>query len=55
MSRIRADHGPENFAILRRLALGLLKQDPSKGSVRRKRKLAGWSDEMLEQYVNSAI
>lgn len=46
-SRIRKDHGPENFALLRRLAASLLKQDASTGSVRQKRKRAGWNNEAL--------
>jgi predicted transposase YbfD/YdcC len=46
-SRIRMDHGPENFATLRRAALGLIKQDKSKGSVKKKRKRAGWNNDAL--------
>jgi predicted transposase YbfD/YdcC len=46
-SRIRKDHGPENFATLRRAALGLIKQDKSKGSVKKKRKRAAWNNDAL--------
>jgi predicted transposase YbfD/YdcC len=46
-SRIRKDYGPENFATLRRAALGLIKQDKSKGSVKKKRKRAGWNNDAL--------
>jgi predicted transposase YbfD/YdcC len=46
-SRIRKDHGPDNFAILRRIALTLIKRDTSRGSVRRKRKRAAWSNQTL--------
>jgi predicted transposase YbfD/YdcC len=46
-SRIRMDHGTENFALLRRLALSLIKQDTSPESVRRRRKRAGWNDSRL--------
>lgn len=46
-SRIRKDHGPENFALLRRLATSLIKQDTSPGSVRKKRKRAAWSNQAL--------
>lgn len=46
-SRIRKDHGPDNFALLRRMALALIKRDTSRGSVRRKRKRAAWSNEAL--------
>jgi predicted transposase YbfD/YdcC len=46
-SRIRKDHGAENMALLRRLAVSLLKQDTSRGSIRRKRKRAGWNNDAL--------
>jgi predicted transposase YbfD/YdcC len=46
-SRIRKDHGPENFALLRRLATSLINQDDSQGSIRRKRKRAAWSNDAL--------
>jgi predicted transposase YbfD/YdcC len=47
-SRIRKDHGPENFAMLRRIATSVIKQDTtSKQSVRRARKRAGWNNENL--------
>jgi len=46
-SRIRKDHGPENFALLRRLAITLIKQDQSLGSIKKKRKRAAWNNEAL--------
>ena len=46
-SRIRKDHGPKNFSLLRRIALSLIKQDTTKQSVRRKRKRAGWNNQNL--------
>lgn len=36
-SRIRKDHAPQNMTILKRLALNLLRQDNSKGSLKMKR------------------
>jgi len=42
--RIRSGYGAENFAVLRRIALNLLKQDRSKGSVAKKRFRAALSD-----------
>ena len=54
-SRIRKDHGPENFATIRRTALGLIKQDKSKGSVKKKRKRAGWNNEALLTIVQNTI
>jgi predicted transposase YbfD/YdcC len=53
-SRIRKDHGPENFATLRRTALGLIKKDKSKGSVKKKRKRAGWNNAALLTIVQNA-
>ncbi|QDU88940.1 Transposase DDE domain protein [Pirellulimonas nuda] len=46
-SRIRKDHGPENFALLRRLAVSVIKQDTSPGSIRKKRKRAAWNRDEL--------
>jgi predicted transposase YbfD/YdcC len=47
-SRVRKDHAPENFAILRHMALNLLKQEKSvKGGVKAKRLLAGWDQDYL--------
>jgi len=50
-SRIRKGHAGENMAMLRRFTLSLLKQDKSKGSLRGKRKRAGWDNEFLLQVL----
>lgn len=52
-SRIRKDHGQENFALLRRMAISLIKQDTSKGSIRRKRKRAGWNNDALLNIITT--
>lgn len=54
-SRIRKDEGPENFARLRRIALNILQQDKSKGSIRRKRKRAAWNEAELLNMLKQAI
>ena len=47
-SRLRQDNGAHNFAILRRIALNLLKQEPTaKRSLRGKRLKAAWDDNYL--------
>ena len=47
-SRIRKDHAPQNMAVLRHMALNLLKQERSmKVGIAAKRKMAGWSDDYL--------
>ncbi len=45
--RNRKDNGPYNLAILRHMALNLVKKEESKGSNRVKFKRAGWNDEFL--------
>ncbi len=47
-SRIRKDNSPENLAIIRHIALNLLKQEKTeKTGVKNKRKKAGWEDSYL--------
>jgi predicted transposase YbfD/YdcC len=46
-SRARKDHGPENLAVLRRLALNLVRSHPERISMRQKVKRAGWDDAFL--------
>jgi len=50
-SRVRKDHGPENFGMLRRMAISMLKAEQSKGSIQVKRLKAGWDDGFLEQVL----
>jgi predicted transposase YbfD/YdcC len=50
-ARNRKDHGPENLAVLRRLALNLAKLEAGKGSLRGKLKRAGWDDAFLARLL----
>lgn len=50
--RVRTDHAPENFAMLRQIAHNLIKQESSKNvSVRRKINKAGWDNDFLGRIV----
>jgi predicted transposase YbfD/YdcC len=47
-SRIRKDNAPENLAVIRHIALNILKQDKHlKASIKGKRKCAGWDNSYL--------
>lgn len=50
-ARSRRDHGPENLAILRRLALNVLRSARTDISIRRKRKRSGWSDDFARSVL----
>lgn len=53
--RIRKDHGAENFGLLRRFALGIIKRDNSKGSIRKKRKRAAWDENFFLTLLTAAV
>jgi predicted transposase YbfD/YdcC len=46
-ARSRKDNAPQNLALLRKLALNLVRQHPDKGSIKGKIKRAGWDDAFL--------
>lgn len=50
-ARHRKEHGPENVALLRRLALNVARLEPSNGSIKGKRKRAGWDNAYLTQLL----
>ena len=53
-SRIQERNAAENFAWLRRIALSLLKQHPSKLSLRSKRKAAALNPDFLEEIASAS-
>lgn len=48
----RHDHTAQNLALLRRLALNLMRADPAKESIRLKIKQAGWNDGYLRRLMS---
>jgi len=51
-ARARKDNAPENLALLRRLALNIIKRNTDKGSNRLKFKRAGWDNRFLEKIIS---
>jgi len=49
--RVRNDHAPANFCTLKHMAHNLIRKAPGKGSLRLKRKAAGWDDDFLASLV----
>lgn len=49
--QLRDQRAAENLALVRKMALNLLRADPSKGSLKLKRKRLGWNDELLENLL----
>ena len=47
LSRSRSGHGAKNMAVVRRFALGLVRANKTKGSVKTRRKSAGWDPNFL--------
>ena len=55
-SRLRKGHGPENLALLRRLAVSLLQNEGTeKTGVACKRKQAGWDNDYLLQVLGASL
>ena len=54
LSRYRSGHGAKNMAVIRRFALGLVRAEKSKGSVKTKRKSASWNPAYLLKILQIA-
>ncbi|MFN9174155.1 MAG: ISAs1 family transposase, partial [Synechocystis sp.] len=53
-SRIRKDHAPENFALIRHIAVNLLRRETSvKVGLKAKRLKAGWNDDYLSTILTA--
>ncbi len=51
-SRVRKDHAPENLALIRHIAINLLRQDTStKVGIKAKRLKAGWDNVYLSRIL----
>jgi hypothetical protein len=51
-SRVRKDNAPENFAVIRHIALNLLKQEATaKTGIKNKRLMAGWDHAYLAKLL----
>ena len=55
-SRVRKDHAPANLAVIRRIALTLLRQETSCSlSIKSRRRRAGWDEGCLVKVLNEQM
>ena len=54
-AHIRVSHGPENMAVLRHMAINLLKQESSKMSLQSKRLRAACNNDYLEKVIKMSV
>lgn len=54
-NRTRKDHGPKNLAVLRHMALNIVRKETSKGSMRVKLKRAGWNSDFLTTLLTQLV
>jgi predicted transposase YbfD/YdcC len=53
--RTRRDHAPYNLALLRRIALNLIRQNQGKNSLQAMRKAVSWNQELLTKILQTPI
>jgi len=51
LARLRTGHGPENMAVVKHMAMNLLRQPKPSTSLKNRRKRAGWSTGYLETLI----
>jgi predicted transposase YbfD/YdcC len=54
LARLRTGHGPENMAVVKHMAINLLRAAKPTTSLKNRRKLAGWNLEYLDQLIRGA-
>ena len=52
--RVRNDHSPENFVVIKHIAINLIKHEKSKGDLKGKRKRADWNNMYLTIVLKAA-
>ena len=54
LARLRTGHGPENMAVIKHMAMNLLRSAKPTTSLKNRRKLAGWDLEYLDHLIRGA-
>jgi predicted transposase YbfD/YdcC len=54
LARLRTGHGPENMAVVKHMAMNLLRRAEPTVSLKNRRKLAGWNPEYLDALIRGA-
>ncbi len=54
LARLRTGHAPENMAVVRHMAMNLLRQAKPSISLKNRRKRAGWNTSYLEQLIRQS-
>jgi predicted transposase YbfD/YdcC len=54
LARLRTGHGPENMAVVKHMAMNILRQATPTTSLKNRRKRAGWNLDYLEELIKGA-